>query len=235
MRGTVGGTTRERAHAHWGRHVIREQVEHPPARPRAPRARPLRSARFHAAGQASSTALSRARRRSWAARRSSRVTRACSGIRAERAANAPPPSGPPRATTAARPARATATSGRHAGSTCIAISRTRAIAARACRSVRYRTSRRRRVRSSSWCEPALDVAVQHQRNLAGFLGDHHGDGVVLLRQANRCAVTRPELAAQARVDVSGRKHAAAAIRSSCTMTAPSCSGDSVLKIVTSRS
>ena len=74
-------------------------------------------------------------------------------------------------------------------------------------------------------EVALEAAFNGQRDLAPLLGDDDRDGVVLLGQADGGAMPRPEVAAHLGLIVSGRKHAAAAMRFSCRITAPSCSGE----------
>ena len=47
---------------------------------------------------------------------------------------------------------------------------------------------------------ALEAAGDRQRNLPALLGHHHGDGVVLLGQADRGAVARAEIAPDDRID-----------------------------------
>ena len=55
--------------------------------------------------------------------------------------------------------------------------------------------------------------------------------VVLLGEPDRRAMTRTQSRLTSGFTDSGRKHAAAATRSPCTMTAPSCSGEPGWKIV----
>ena len=139
-----------------------------------------------------------------------------------------------RPSTAAAPGRATAASARGAGT--------------ASASLRYCDLRAARGALRRWSmsdaqpraqlvgvEAALDLAVDHERD-APVSSD------TTIATASFSSV-RP-IAARCRepssllsfgFTVSGRKQAAAAMRSSCTITAPSCSGDAGWKMLTSRS
>ena len=88
-------------------------------------------------------------------------------------------------------------------------------------------SARSRARSASAVEPALDLRRRRRaRCCRSPRRRRSATRVVLLGQADRGAVPRCRAPCSSfGFTVSGRKQAAAATRSSCTITAPSCSGD----------
>ena len=67
----------------------------------------------------------------------------------------------------------------------------------------------------------FDLTVQGERERPGFLRRDQSDGVGLLGEPNGRTMTGPELLTQRGLTVRGRKQAAAAIRFSWMMTAPS--------------
>ena len=73
--------------------------------------------------------------------------------------------------------------------------------------------KRSSVLSTSGENSPFDFAVTDQRDAAGFLRDHDGDGVVLFGEAERRTVACSKLASSRGFTDSGRKHAAAATRS----------------------
>ena len=84
-------------------------------------------------------------------------------------------------------------------------------------------------------ERALDLTVGDERDGAGLFRHDDGHRVVLLGEADGRAMPRAELLAQPRVDGQRQKAGRRGDRSPCTMTAPSWSGDSGWKMLSSRS
>ena len=182
-------------------HLLGRQRKQPPAGARAAQIEHRDDVAGRRRGSACPTRRARARRRSPAPRPAARGRPETAAARAARAARARPSLRRTRPSTAARPAPTDSTFSPKCrnGHDAPVIAVTATSRAAACAACCCSTSDRRRARSCIGVEAALDLSVDDDRDAAGLLGHDDRHRVVLLGQADRGAMPRPELLAQLRV------------------------------------